>query len=154
MTAPQPPGGPGPADGKGKAKGGLLAAVKRSPALAVVGAAGLAAVIVLARRKNPAAAGQDTAAGNGATGYADTGTATPYSYGGYGGDSGYDNQMAGLQSQLQALTTQVSTLTGQERAEGRRKPGPRPRPRPRRRRRRPGGGPHPPGGKTGIRGGH
>lgn len=151
MTAPQQPGTP-PDSGKGKAKGGgLIAAVKRNPALAVAGAAGLAAAVVLARRKTPAASSQDSA-GAGATGYADTGTATPYSYGGYGGDSGYDNQMAGLQSQLQALTTQVSDLNARERNDGRpkRKPGRGPG----RRRRRPGAGPHPPGGKTGIRGGH
>jgi len=106
-----PPGAPPAAAGRG---GGLAALARRKPAL-VFGAAGIAGVAALAlyKKSSGSSAGTpaaSTAADTTGTGYADTGTATPYSYSGYGGDTGYQTDMLSLQQQLQAATSQISTL--------------------------------------------
>jgi hypothetical protein len=137
-----PPGGPPPGGGKGKGLGGLA---RRKPGL-VAGGAAIAGVagIALYRSHSKAAAAGTAASPADTTGYADTGTATPYDYaGGYGGGggyngSGYDAQAAVLQQQLLAYTSQLSAIEAtdarQNRQIGRLQHPPRPKPAAKRRR--------------------
>src|SRR5258708_1247316 len=110
-----PPGVPAAAGGDGPGpkggKGGLAGFIRRKPGVAGgVALAGLVGAYALYKSRSPGPGQGQGAASGGTTGYTDTGSSTPYTYG--GGDngdtanltSGFEAQTAALQAQLAAMT--------------------------------------------------
>lgn len=111
-----PISGKGPA-GKGKPSGKVGAWIKAHPGQAAAGGGVVLVLGIAAYRAKAgssasgAAAAGTTGTAGGTTGYTDSGTATPYTYGGSSGGDTSGADYANLETQIASLNGNLSKLT-------------------------------------------